>query len=117
MLWNNDSFCPLVVGLLLVILLLMVIAMLALAENYPNNAALYLSVLGGLSTIVAIISFMVIVVDAHKTGSTSALSTGFLAWYILTALSMDFALAVGMVLKIEKMENNPYCIWNWREQS
>lgn len=95
----------------------MVIAMLSLAENYPNNVALYLSVLGGLSTIVAIISFMVIVFDACNTSEISALSTGFLAWYILTALSMDFALAAGMVLKIEKMENNPYCIWNWREQS
>lgn len=110
--WNNDLFCPMVVGLLLAILLMMVIAMLYLVSICPNNAALYLSVLGGLSTIVAIISFMVIVVDAHKIGATSVPSAGFLAWYILTGLSMDFALASAMVLKIEKMENNPYHIWN-----
>lgn len=110
--WNNDLFGPMVVGLLLVILLLMVLAMLALAENYPNNAALYLSVLGGLSTIVAIISFMVIVVDAHKTGPVSVPSAGFLAWYILCALSMDFALASAIVLTTEKMGDNPYHIWN-----
>lgn len=117
MLWNNDSFCPLVVASMLAILLMMVIAMLYLVSICPNNAALYLSVLGGLSTVVAIISFMVIVVDAHKIGATSVPSAGFLAWYILAALSMDFALAAAMVLTTEEIENNPYLIWNWGEQS
>lgn len=110
--WNNDSFGLLVVASMLAILLMMVIAMLYLVSICPNNAALYLSVLGGLSTIVAIISFMVIVVDAHKTGPVSVPSAGFLAWYILCALSMDFALASAIVLKTEKMGDNPYHIWN-----
>lgn len=100
--WNNDELTTPIVVLLLVVLLLMVIAMLNLAENYPNNAALYLSVLGGLATIIAIVSFMVIIVDAHKTGPVSVPSAGFLAWHILCALSMDFALASAIVLATEK---------------
>ena len=113
---TDDEVILPTIGLILVILMLMALAMFTLADNYPNNTALYLSVLGCLSTIVAIISFIVILADACY-GSTDFPGIGFFVWYILAALSVDFTIAAGMVLTSEKMENNPYCIWNWGEQS
>ena len=108
---SDDKVILLLAGLFLVILLVLAIGMFTLAENYPNNTALYLSVLGCLSSIVAIISFIVILADACN-GSTDFPGIGFFVWYILAALSVDFAIAAGMVLTSEKMENNPYLIWN-----
>lgn len=106
-----------VIGLILVILIVLAIAMFYAASIWPNNTALYLSVLGGLSTIVAIISFMVIVVDACKDSNTAMPEIRFFVWCILVALSGSFTIASAMVLTTEEMANNPYCIWNWGEQS
>lgn len=105
------------VGLILVILLVLAIAMFYAASIWPNNTALYLSVLGGLATIVAIISLIVILADACKDGNTEMPYTRFFVWCILAALSMSFAIASAMVVATEEMANNPYCIWNWGEQS
>lgn len=107
-----------VIGLMLVILLVLAVVMFHAASIWPNNTALYLSVLGGLATIVAIISWIVILADACKDDSTAMPSIGFFVWYILTALSADFAIAAGMVLTTaEEMKDNPYLIWNWGEQN
>lgn len=105
------------IGLILVILIVLAIAMLYAASIWPNNTALYLSVLGGLAAIVAIISLIVILADACTDGNTAMPDIRFFVWCILAALSMDFAIASAMVLTTEEMENNPYLIWNWGAQS
>lgn len=114
---SDDKVIPLLMGLFLVILLVLAIGMFTLADNYPNNTALYLSVLGGLATIVAIISLIVILADACKDGNTEMPDIRFFVWCILAALSTSFAIASAMVVATEEMANNPYCIWNWGEQS
>lgn len=114
---TDDEVILPTIGLILVILMLMALAMFTLADNYPNNTALYLSVLGGLATIVAVISLIVILADACKDGNTAMPTIGFFVWCVLAALSMNFAIASAIVLTTEEMENNPYCIWNWGEQS
>ena len=107
----------LTVALIVAVTMVLIIAMLYFASSYPNNAALYLSVLGGLSAIIVIIGLPVIVADVNKTYDISELGPGFLARWLLVVLSIDFAIASTLVLTTEKLENNPYSIWNRGEQN
>lgn len=117
MLEDVDEFITMSVVLILLGVLVLIIAMLYLTCCCPNNTALYLSVLVGLSLVTAIIASTVTIVTVCKNDGAPVCSPGFLAWWVLAILSLSFTIASAAVLPTEELENNPYLIWNWGEQS
>lgn len=82
------------------------------AGVWPNNTALYLSVLVWPAGLLAIISAIITAVSTCKHGVTWSLK-GFVAWWVLAILSSGFTVAAIAVFDVaDVLVDNPYLIWN-----
>ena len=82
------------------------------AGAWPNNTALYLSVLVWPAGLLAIISAVITAISTSKNGATWSLK-GFVAWWVLAILSSGFTAAAIAVLDVAAgLADNPYLIWN-----
>lgn len=83
-----------------------------LACMWPNNTALYLSVLVWPAGLLAVISAIITAVSTCKHGATWSLK-GFVAWWVLAILSSGFTVASIAVFDVaDVLVDNPYLIWN-----
>ena len=83
-----------------------------LACMWPNNTALYLSVLVWPAGLLAIISAIITAISTCKNGVTWSLK-GFVAWWVLAILSSGFTVAAIAVFDVaDVLVDNPYLIWN-----
>lgn len=83
-----------------------------LACMWPNNTALYLSVLVWPAGLLAVISAIITAVSTCKRGATWSLK-GFVAWWVLAILSSGFTVASIAVFDVaDVLVDNPYLIWN-----
>lgn len=83
-----------------------------LAGAWPNNTALYLSVLVWPAGLLAIISAIITAVSTCKNGVKWSLK-GFVAWWVLAILSIGFVIAAIAVLDVaDVLVDNPYLLWN-----
>lgn len=82
------------------------------AGAWPNNTALYLSVLVWPAGLLAVISAIITAVSTCKHGATRSLK-GFVAWWVLAILSSGFTVAAITVFDVaDVLVDNPYLIWN-----
>lgn len=82
------------------------------AGAWPNNTALYLSVLVWPAGLLAVISAIITAVSTCKHGATWSLK-GFVAWWVLAILSSGFTVAAIAVFDVaDVLVDNPYLIWN-----
>lgn len=82
------------------------------AGVWPNNTALYLSVLVWPAGLLAIISAIITAVSTCKHGAKWSLK-GFVAWWVLAILSSGFTVAAIAVFDVaDVLVDNPYLIWN-----
>ena len=82
------------------------------AGAWPNNTALYLSVLVWPAGLLTIISAIITAVSTCKNGVKWTLK-GFIAWWVLAILSSGFMIAAIAVLDVaDVLVDNPYLIWN-----
>ena len=83
-----------------------------LACAWPNNTALYLSVLVWPVGLIALIAVIITAISTCKNGITWSLK-GFVAWWLLAILSSGFMIAAIAVLDVaDGLVDNPYLIWN-----
>jgi hypothetical protein len=83
-----------------------------LACAWPNNTALYLSVLVWPAGLLAIISVIITAISTCKNGVKLAIK-GFVAWWVLAILSSGFTVAAIAVLDVAAgLADNPHLIWN-----
>lgn len=88
------------------------VVLAVLACIWPNNIALYLSVLVWPAGLLTIISVPIATISAYKKDLTDLL-IGFDAWCLLAILSNSFAVAAIVVLNnVGVLVDNPYLIWN-----
>lgn len=82
------------------------------AGAWPNNTALYLSVLVWPAGLLAIISAIITAISTCKNGVKWTLK-GFVAWWVLAILSSGFTVAAIAVLDVAAgLADNPHLIWN-----
>lgn len=83
-----------------------------LACAWPNNTALYLSVLVWPVGLLALTSVIITAISTCKNGVKLTIK-GFVAWWVLAILSSGFMVAAIAVLnEADVLVDNPHLIWN-----